>query len=284
LVKSFINAALIALGRDSAPTGVHGFDEAQLAEAIDQAIAYYPCFRHLSHSQTLRLKALSLLFIKDKQFILAPDLLLKPRMLADVAAQACLLVLQLYRDLDWYSDFKEIVLYPAAFFSNHEMEDEHGVVHIVDEAQPGQVLPEGPVLLSYEDVLESANGECYNVVIHEFAHKLDAADGTFDGTPPLPEDISLSEWVRVWQAAFEDFRKRVEEAEHLQNESDDQVDGADELDDDFIDESLDPYAAENPAEFFGVITEAFFNVPHVLQGEYPKVFELLQRFYRQSPI
>jgi MtfA peptidase len=283
LVKSLIHAALKALGRESKLKSVHGFDETQLAESITQSISYYPCFEHLSDDQSQRLNALSLRFIAEKQFICAPDLLLTPRMLADVAAQACLLVLELDRGLDWYSDFKEIVLYPAAFFSNHEMEDEHGVVHIVDEAQPGQVLPEGPVLLSYEDVLQSANGECYNVVIHEFAHKLDAADGTFDGTPPLPNDITRAEWVSVWQTAFEDFRLRVDEAERLSEQSnEDHGDG--EFEDDLIDESLDPYAAENPAEFFGVMTEAFFNVPHVLRDEYPQVFDLLQRFYRQTPL
>ena len=109
-------------------------------------------------------------------------------------------------------------------------------------------------------------GDGYNVVIHEFAHKLDMLNGEVDGIPALPAGLSRKNWESTLMAAYEDFCALVEEAEAC---------GAETL--------LDPYAAENPGEFFAVISETFFETPEILREEYPELYEQFTRFYRQDP-
>jgi Mlc titration factor MtfA (ptsG expression regulator) len=139
--------------------------------------------------------------------------------------------------------------------------DENGVVHEYDDAVLGEAWEDGPVLISWFDDPEDADG--VNVVIHEFAHKLDMENGTVDGMPRLPADISRRDWVAAFEPAYQDFCKRVDSGE---------------------DTFLDPYAADHPAEFFAVMSEAFFETPDVLHDEYPAVYEQLRRFYRQDPL
>jgi Mlc titration factor MtfA (ptsG expression regulator) len=101
-----------------------------------------------------------------------------------------------------------------------------------------------------------------NLVIHEFAHKIDMRDGDANGCPPLPPGMSAREWKLAFDAAYADFAARVDEEG---------------------DTAIDPYAAEHPAEFFAVVSEVFFVEPALLQAEYPKVYAQLARFYRQDP-
>jgi Mlc titration factor MtfA (ptsG expression regulator) len=109
-------------------------------------------------------------------------------------------------------------------------------------------------------------GDGYNVVIHEFAHKLDMLNGPPDGTPPLPAGISRKDWEDTLLAAYDDFCALVDEAEQLNEDT-----------------LLDSYAAENPGEFFAVMSEAFFETPQILREEYPALYEKLSAFYRQDP-
>jgi MtfA peptidase len=179
-----------------------------------------------------------------------------------IAVQACVLVLNL--DLALYDDFENVIVYPGEFVPRHEWEDEYGVVHQTDEPLAGEAMPRGPVILSWPDVEASADWEHegINLVLHEFAHKIDMRDGVANGCPPLPADISPKLWQRTLQTAFDDFAQRV--------------DGGEET-------AIDPYAAEDPAEFFAVLSEVFFADPMMLHGEYPSVYELLRNFYRQDP-
>jgi hypothetical protein len=99
-------------------------------------------------------------------------------------------------------------------------------------------------------------------VIHEFAHKLDMLNGDANGFPPLHADMVPQRWSSVFSAAYDDFCARVERRE---------------------DTAIDPYAAENPGEFFAVVSEAFFEAPAAVSGEYPEVYGQLVSFYRQDP-
>ena len=101
-----------------------------------------------------------------------------------------------------------------------------------------------------------------NLVIHEFAHKIDMASGEANGCPPLPASLSAVEWKKALSAAFDDFSGRVDRDEETE---------------------IDPYAAESPAEFFAVLSEVFFADPLLLRDEYPAVYALLTAFYRQDP-
>jgi Mlc titration factor MtfA (ptsG expression regulator) len=101
-----------------------------------------------------------------------------------------------------------------------------------------------------------------NLVIHEFAHKLDMSSGDANGCPPLPAEMPPRSWQKTMGAAFEHFRARVERGEET---------------------AIDPYAADSPAEFFAVLSEVFFADPTLLLHEYPKIYELFSWFYKQDP-
>jgi Mlc titration factor MtfA (ptsG expression regulator) len=135
------------------------------------------------------------------------------------------------------------------------------------------------VILSYEDVRlaadEAARIAGYNVVIHEFAHKLDMRNGEPNGFPPLHEDMKARDWKEAFSASFDDFCKRVDAAEALPEA---RMEAAlDAL-------PLDPYAAESAGEFFAVASEAFFETPEVLAPAYPALYAQLRLFYRQDPL
>jgi hypothetical protein len=125
-------------------------------------------------------------------------------------------------------------------------------------------MPRGPVVLSWPDVVAAADWESagMNLVIHEFAHKIDMQSGEANGCPPLPPDMSPAAWKSALRAAFDDFAARVDRDERT---------------------AIDPYAAESPGEFFAVLSEVFFSDPALLAFEYPAVYEQFRRFYRQDP-
>jgi len=114
----------------------------------------------------------------------------------------------------------------------------------------------------------------YNVVIHEFAHKLDMRNGDPNGFPPLHAGMSSAEWKRAFAAAYDDFCARVDAAEALPSRRAQAA--LDAL-------PMDPYAAESAAEFFAVASEAFFETPEQLAPAYPAAYEQLRLFYRQDP-
>ncbi len=140
--------------------------------------------------------------------------------------------------------------------------DEDGIVHQVREPMSGESWLAGPVILSWADAALRDGGPAYNVVIHEFAHKLDMLNGDANGFPPLHPGMDHREWSVAFGAAYEDFRGRVERREPT---------------------AIDSYAAENPGEFFAVLSEVFFETPGVVLGEYPDVYRQLSAFYRQDP-
>ena len=114
----------------------------------------------------------------------------------------------------------------------------------------------------------------YNVVIHEFAHKLDMRNGDPNGFPPLHKGMAPADWKRAFSDAYRDFLAKVEAAEALPERRMQRV--LDAL-------PLDPYAAESAGEFFAVASEAFFETPEVLAPAYPAVYEQLRLFYKQDP-
>lgn len=120
----------------------------------------------------------------------------------------------------------------------------------------------GPVVLSWADAEMRGDEHGYNVVIHEFAHKLDMLNGEANGFPPLHAGMDRGAWSRDFSAAYEDCRARLERGEPAR---------------------IDPYAAESPAEFFAVLSEVFFEIPDAVLAEYPGVYRQLAAFYRQDP-
>jgi hypothetical protein len=135
-------------------------------------------------------------------------------------------------------------------------------VHQGDEPYAGEAWLGGPVVLSWADAQGTDYADGVNVVIHEFAHKLDMLNGEANGFPPLHAGMSRHVWAQAFAAAYEDFCARVDAGE---------------------DTLIDPYAGESAGEFFAVLSEAFFETPDVVRDEYPEVYAQLAQFYRQDP-
>ena len=226
----------------------HRIDDALWSEAT-AALRFIP--------KSPKLRELALLFLAEKQFAGAQGMELTDLMRVSIAAQACLPILEL--GLDWYSDFTGIVVYPGDFRVRRAETDEHGVVHEWDDDLAGEAMPGGPVVLSWD---ATANDPQINVVIHEFAHKLDMLNGAADGLPPLHPGMDARAWRAAFEEAYEGFCDVVERGR---------------------DTWLDPYAGEHPSEFFAVISEAFFKHPTETRRRYPAVFEQLKLFYKQDP-
>ena len=255
--------------RELAPVEI----EAALWQA---ATAPWLFMRGLSSTEGERLRALCGRFLAAKHFSGTHGLEVSQAMRVEIAAQACILVLEL--GAEWYGGWSEVIVYPSQFAPQREVVDEAGVVHLSNDPMAGEAWLGGPVILSYEDVALTADEDArvagYNVVIHEFAHKLDMRNGEPNGFPPLHEGMTARAWKAAFTHAYEDFSKAVEAAEGLPEHRVQQA--LDEL-------PIDPYAAESAGEFFAVASEAFFETPELLAPAYPAVYEQLRLFYRQDP-
>jgi MtfA peptidase len=210
-----------------------------------------------------RLRKIVTLFLHEKSIEGAGGLEVDDGMRLLIAAQACLPILAL--GLDHYDGWVSVIVYPDEFVPHHEYTDEYGVVHTTHVPLTGEAWPEGPMILSWPDVEDSLADpdDGMNVVIHECAHKLDMLNGAANGMPPLHRDMDMLGWTRDWSRAYEAFCGELERGE---------------------DTLLDPYGAEAPAEFFAVASEAFFEIPALLDEEYPALYEQLRTYYRQDPL
>jgi Mlc titration factor MtfA (ptsG expression regulator) len=227
-----------------------------------EALESLPFLAMYTDAEIARLRELVVIFLDEKSIVGAGGHEVTPLQRVVIALQACALALNI--GLDQYEDFENVVVYPDEFVPGWEWEDEAGVVHRHHEPLAGEAMPKGPVVLSWPDVEASADFDeaGMNLVIHEFAHKIDMRDGDANGCPVLPADISPDEWKRTMSAAFDDFKARIDRGERT---------------------DIDEYAAESPGEFFAVLSEVFFADPTLLLHEYPAVYRQLARFYRQDP-
>jgi len=208
------------------------------------------------------LRRLSSLFLDRKEFSGAHGLVVTDDIAVAIAAQACLPVLRM--GLDPYRGFVGVVVHPDEVVARREMTDDDGVVHAWDEVLSGEAMEGGPVMLSWHDVRSAGRSAAagYNVVIHEFAHVLDLADGVADGMPVLPPEIPRAEWAGLLEREHAAFVQRVEAGAAT---------------------ALDPYGAESVDEFFAVASEAFFVAPRAMKEEHPALYGVFVRFYRQDP-
>ena len=178
-----------------------------------------------------------------------------------VAAQACLLILNL--DLDYFDSWVEVILYPGAVRVNHEQMDAIGLVHNEASVLTGESWLRGPVILSWDDVERDTyhSQVGHNVVLHEFAHKLDGLNGVMNGMPPLRRGMSRKGWAEDLSVAYDALCLQVAAGEST---------------------FVNPYAATSPAEFFAVLSEYFFTAPDILKNCCPSVYKQLTLFYRQA--
>jgi Mlc titration factor MtfA (ptsG expression regulator) len=239
----------------------------------NDTVARLPCLAALDPPSRARLREAATLFLADKTFSAAHGLALTDEICVVIAAQAALPVLSL--GLELYRGWLGVVVYPGEFLIRKTVEDEAGVVHDVVQEASGEAWEGGPVILSWEDVRLTAEGAPYNVVIHEFAHKIDMLTGEADGHPPFFSRwhgaLDRQAWQRDFDAAYARFGAAVDRVPRRDWRRFER------------DSLIDPYAAEHPSEFFAVGSEVLFTCPHELRDEYPDLYRLLASYYLQDP-
>ena len=221
----------------------------------------------LSAPERNQLKKLSEAFLASKEFSGAHGLQVTDDMAVAIAAQACLPLLHMGKaGARLYDDFAGIVVHPGAMLARRHMTDAAGVVHHYTEVLAGEAMSGGPVTLSWEDVVTAGSSaeRGYNVVIHEFIHKIDMRSGTPNGCPPLPSRIAKARWQHVMQTNFDHFRDRVAMAKRFGGET----------------PWLDAYGATAPAEFFAVACEAYFVNRQRFGQEFADLAALFDAFFR----
>ncbi len=213
----------------------------------------------------LQLKKHIQVFIAEKAFIGCAGQTITDEVRVTIAAQACLLLLN--RTTDCYPGLRQILVYPGSFVVPRMHTDSAGVAHHADAVLAGESWAEGQVLLSWQDAREDAAAphDGRNVVIHEFAHQLDQETGSANGAPALSRAAHYARWSAVLQAEFEALRQRTAQRQ------------------DEEDALIDPYGASDPAEFFAVVSEVFFERPRRLAAEHPALYQELARYYRLDP-
>lgn len=222
-----------------------------------------PLYGRLSPLERERLEGHIQVFLAEKRFEGCGGLEITDEIRVTIAAQASLLLLE--HDIGCYSDLRSILVYPTTVVPEYADRLGHGgVIH-----EPGPVLGQswahGTVILVWDDVRRGAAtiDDGRNVVFHEFAHQLDQEAGEADGTPHLDSISAFRTWGRVMQEHFVRLREAVENGQPA---------------------LLDQYGATNPAEFFAVATEYFFERPAALRREHPELYRELAAYYRLDPV
>jgi Mlc titration factor MtfA (ptsG expression regulator) len=234
----------------------------------DKVLARLAYCQALSPDERRSLRDLVILFLLQKKFEGAAGLIVTDEMRLWVALQASVLILNL--GLEYYSGWTTIILYPGDFRVRHRYAEEltetmwhHDSLALVHESEDelsGESWPQGPVILSWQAANTISASQ--NVVLHEFAHKIDMLNGEADGFPPLHAGMHSEQWTRDFETGYRDLCDALDNNRPVE---------------------IDAYAAESPAEFFAVLSETFFIDPWLVYREYPNIYRHLMDFYRQDP-
>jgi Mlc titration factor MtfA (ptsG expression regulator) len=227
-------------------------------DIVDRGVGQWATF---DTDERERLESSSDWLLRHKHWEAANGFALDDEIVVTVAFLASIVVLGL--SVDDFAEVSAIIVYPTAMVSRGVYAGPAAGT-VTDGALPilGQAHDRrGPVLLAWDQAQAAARnpGTGSNVVFHEFAHKLDMLDHLVDGTPPLPHREDVQRWVEVCTEVFNDLRAGNDRS------------------------PVGAYGATNPAEFFAVATEAFFDVPTVLQANEPNLYDVLRDYYKQDP-
>jgi Mlc titration factor MtfA (ptsG expression regulator) len=219
-------------------------------------------YRHLPDPLKNELHGHILVFLHEKTFEGCAGLEMTEEMRVTIAAQACILLLG--RKPTYYPTLYTILVYPSAYVAKQTTVV--GAMHVEeDSVRAGESWTRGEVVLAWDEVRREAVdlSAAHNVVLHEFAHQLDQEDGRADGAPILGKGSSYATWARVLSAEFQDLRRKA-----LSGRKD----------------VMDAYGATNPAEFFAVATETFFERPREMKLKHPGLYEELRSYYELDPV
>lgn len=221
-----------------------------------------PLYPFLTPPERSRLRDAIVIFVHEKNWEGCGGLEITSEIKAAIAAQACLLVLGTEKVS--FDHVQTILVYPTEFFVEDRRVGPDGTMCDDLQGHLGEAWHRGPVVLSWADVRQRDRflRHGINVVFHEFAHQLDMLDGETNGTPPLDNRRLYRKWQEVMTEEFE----KLEERSRLGQAT-----------------LLDKYGAQNPAEFFAVCTECFFEKPLAFARRHGKLYDLLKGFYRQDP-
>jgi Mlc titration factor MtfA (ptsG expression regulator) len=255
LVAIFVSAGfvgiLINIHRQRRSALAEAFPEEWLA-IIRQNI---PIYTKLSAEMQEQIEDYTQEFLYEKSFEGCGGLILNDEIKVTIAAQASLLLLN--REVRCYPKLYSVLVYPSTFVAKDANNE--------DSARLGESWRTGAVVLAWDSAKRGAANfaDGRNLVIHEFAHQLDQEDGAGDGAPILDGRSSYVTWAHVLSHEFERLRKRVNKRKNT---------------------VIDAYGASNPAEFFAVSSETFFEKPRQLQQKHPELYDELRTFYQVDPL
>ena len=221
-----------------------------------------PCCRCLHPDERGRLENLIKVFIREKHFEGCSGLIITDEIKVTVAAQACLLLLNIHHN--YYERLASILVYPESFNFEQEERGPAGTVSVTNMHASGVSSSAGAVVLSWPDAIHESKrpADGMSVVFHEFAHQLDQLDGAMNGAPVLERASMYRDWAQVLGSEYKRLTKEVERG---------------------IPSLISDYGATKPAEFFAVVTELFFQKPIELQQEHPALYDEFMQYYRQDP-
>ncbi|WP_332854127.1 zinc-dependent peptidase [Duganella sp. S19_KUP01_CR8] len=218
-----------------------------------------PVYRRMAPDLQQQLQRMVVQFLHQKKFIGCEGLEVSDEMAVTIAGQACLLLLN--RPSKVYPALHTILVYPSAFVAQRAEIGPGGVVTPGHHSMLGESWDDGRVILSWDDVI-SGPGRGHNVVLHEFAHQLDSESGRANGAPYLGNPASYREWSEVLERDFHNLRHSAMYRQHS---------------------VMDHYGATNPAEFFAVATETFFEKPYQMAEHHAELYAEFLKYYRVDP-
>jgi len=220
-----------------------------------------PIYSALSLDEQSQLRQRIKSFIDGKKFYGCAGMTITDEIRVTIAAEASLLLLNKKRPT--YPKLTAILVYPNAFRVEREQHQADGTTASGSQGMLGESWGNGRVILSWDDVEKGVRDftDGHNVVLHEFAHQLDAESGSTNGAPPLRRN-SYKAWARIFSDNFADL-----DARHIAG----------------LKTVMDEYGTTNPAEFFAVATETFFEKPHQLSKRRPELYEELKTYYQLDP-
>lgn len=221
-----------------------------------------PQYLRLSPLERKRLQGHIRVFLAEKQFIGCNGLQVTEEIKLSIAAVACLLLLN--ERGKYFPKLRSILVYPTAYWVDSTVSVGNGVIEEKREGRLGESWSRDQVVLAWEQVQQDLKDweDGHNVVLHEFAHQLDQEDGKAEGVPILQSNTDYDRWTQVMTEDYQQLCKNVEQG---------------------VRTVMDSYGTTNPAEFFAVATETFFEKPHALQQKHPALYEELHRYYQIEP-